>query len=81
MLALLGWLSHRYPVSIDMSTNQRNSLSAETTRLLEQVEHPIDITLFITPINERKAALEKRQHEEKARLAAAEHLRNNWPTF
>ncbi len=59
LLALLAWLSQRYPVTIDMSTNQRNSLSQETVRLLEQIDTPIDLTLFISPINERKPTLEK----------------------
>ena len=59
LLALLAWLSQRYPVIIDMSTNQRNSLSQETVRLLEQIDTPIDLTLFISPINERKPTLEK----------------------
>jgi len=59
LLALLGWLSQRYPVSIDMSTNQRNSLSAETGRLLENIDQPLEVTLFVSPQNERKAALEK----------------------
>jgi len=59
LLALLAWFSQRYPVSIDMSSNQRNSLSAETARLLDNIEHPLEITLFISPANERKPALEK----------------------
>jgi ABC-type uncharacterized transport system involved in gliding motility auxiliary subunit len=59
LLALLAWLSQRYPVTIDMSTNQRNSLSQETVRMLEQIDTPIDLTLFISPINERKPTLEK----------------------
>jgi ABC-type uncharacterized transport system involved in gliding motility auxiliary subunit len=59
LLVLLAWLSQRYPVTIDMSSNQRNSLSQETVRLLENVDAEIEVTLFITPINERKPALEK----------------------
>ncbi|MDC1286573.1 GldG family protein [Gammaproteobacteria bacterium] len=59
LLALLAWLSQRYPVTIDMSTNQRNSLSQETVRLLEQIDTPIDVTLFVSPVNERKPTLQK----------------------
>jgi len=59
LLALLAWLSNRYPLILDMSNNQRNSLSQETVRLLEQVDIPIDVTLFISPGNERKPTLEK----------------------
>lgn len=59
LLALLAWLSQRYPVSIDMSSNQRNSLSAETARLLDNVEHALEVTLFVSPLNERRPTLEK----------------------
>ncbi len=59
LLVLLAWLSQRYPITIDMSSNQRNSLSQETVRLLENVDAEIEVTLFITPINERKPTLEK----------------------
>ncbi len=59
LLALLAWLSQRYPVSIDMTTNQRNSLSQETLRLLDNLEAPLNITLFVSPVDDRKPALEK----------------------
>lgn len=59
LLVLLAWLSQRHPITIDMSSNERNSLSQETVRLLENVDAKIEVTLFITPLNERKPALEK----------------------
>ena len=58
LLALLDWLSNRYPVTIDMSANQRNSLSQETQRLLQNVDAPITVRLFVSPVNERKPVLE-----------------------
>jgi ABC-type uncharacterized transport system involved in gliding motility auxiliary subunit len=58
VLVLLAWLSNRYPVTIDMSVNQRNSLSQETSGLLVNVDYPLHVTLFITPRNKRKQALE-----------------------
>jgi hypothetical protein len=58
LLAVLAWLSNRYPVTIDLSANQRNSLSQETVRLLENVDTPLSVTLFVSPVNERKAVLE-----------------------
>ena len=58
LLAVLAWLSNRYPVTIDLSANQRNSLSQETVRLLENVDLPLAVTLFVSPVNERKAVLE-----------------------
>ena len=59
VLGVLGWLGQRFPVTIDMSSNQRNSLSAETARLLENIDAPMSVTIFVTPLNERKDALER----------------------
>jgi ABC-type uncharacterized transport system involved in gliding motility auxiliary subunit len=58
LLVVLAWLSNRYPLTIDMSANQRNSLSQETVRLLESIEAPLSVKLFISPIDERKTVLE-----------------------
>jgi len=58
LLAVLAWLSNRYPITIDMSANQRNSLSQETARLLENLDYPLQVTLFIKPTNNRTALLE-----------------------
>jgi ABC-type uncharacterized transport system involved in gliding motility auxiliary subunit len=58
LLAVLAWLSNRHPLTIDMSANQRNSLSQETARLLENIEGPLSVKLFIAPIDERKPLLE-----------------------
>jgi len=58
LLAVLAWLSNRYPVTFDMSANQRNSLSQETSRLLENVDYPLQVTLFVKPQNNRKSLLE-----------------------
>jgi ABC-type uncharacterized transport system involved in gliding motility auxiliary subunit len=59
LLAVLAWISNRYSLVIDLSANQRNSLSQETARLLEGVDAPIEITIFISPVDERRPALEK----------------------
>jgi len=58
LLAVLGWLSNRYPYTVDMSANQRNSLSQESVLLVDRIEYPLQVTLFISPINERKPLLE-----------------------
>jgi ABC-type uncharacterized transport system involved in gliding motility auxiliary subunit len=58
LLVVLAWLSNRYPLTIDMSANQRNSLSQETVRLLESIEAPLSVKLFISPIDERTPVLE-----------------------
>lgn len=57
LLGVLGWLSNRYPITIDMSADQRNSLSQETARLLENVNKPLQITLFASQLNENKPVL------------------------
>jgi ABC-type uncharacterized transport system involved in gliding motility auxiliary subunit len=59
VVGLLGWLSQLNPLSIDLSANQRNSLSAETIRLVKSLQHPIDITIFISPVNENREVLER----------------------
>jgi ABC-type uncharacterized transport system involved in gliding motility auxiliary subunit len=58
LLVALAWLSNRYPLTIDMSANQRNSLSQESQRLIESIELPLQLTLFVSPINQSKPLLE-----------------------
>jgi len=58
LLAVLAWISERYPVSFDMSANERNSLSQETARLVAEIERPLKVTLFVSPINDSKPLLE-----------------------
>ena len=58
LLVALAWLSNRYPLTIDMSANQRNSLSQESQRLIDSIELPLAVTLFVSPINQSKALLE-----------------------
>ena len=58
LLAVLAWLSNRYPYTVDMSANQRNSLSQESALLVEAIQYPLQVTLFVSPINESKPLLE-----------------------
>jgi ABC-type uncharacterized transport system involved in gliding motility auxiliary subunit len=58
LLIVLAWLSNRYPYTIDMSANQRNSLSQESALLVESIEYPLQVTLFVSPINNSKPLLE-----------------------
>ena len=58
LLVVLAWLSNRYPLTIDMSANQRNSLSQESARLVEGIEYPFEVTLFVSPANESRPLLE-----------------------
>ena len=58
LLAVLAWLSNRYPYTVDMSANQRNSLSQESALLVKGIQYPLQVTLFVSPINESKPLLE-----------------------
>lgn len=58
LLAVLAWISDRYSFSIDMSANQRNSLSQESARLVAEIKQPLEVTIFVSPINESKILLE-----------------------
>ena len=46
VMGLLAWLSTRYNHQSDWTANQRNSLSEQSVRVLEQVDGPIHITAF-----------------------------------
>ncbi len=56
---VLAWLSTQYKFSIDLTANQSNSLSAASLRLLQNINQPLKITAFISPINEQKETLDK----------------------
>jgi len=57
-IGLLAWLSTQYSFSVDLTANQRNSLSQPTQRLLQSLERPVKVTAFISPVNEMKQALD-----------------------
>ncbi len=56
--AVLAWFSHSFAITIDLSKNQRNSLSSESKRLLERLDKPLVITLFASPSQPRKLLYE-----------------------
>ncbi len=58
LLGVLAWLSERHSLVFDLSAGQRNSLSQESERLLAAIEQPLEVTLFVSPINETKPLLE-----------------------
>lgn len=58
-MGLLAWLSQLNPLSFDLSANQRNSLSNESIRLVKSLQHPLKITIFISPLNENRDVLER----------------------
>jgi ABC-type uncharacterized transport system involved in gliding motility auxiliary subunit len=58
LLAALAWVSERHAISIDLSANQRNSLSPESARLLEEIQYPLKASLFVSPVNDSRPLLE-----------------------
>ena len=58
LLGVFAWLTQRFPLVIDLSANQRNSLSQESARLVAEIDSPLRVTLFVSPINESKPLLE-----------------------
>jgi len=59
LMGLLAWLSQLNPLSIDLTANQRKSLSAETIRLVKSLQFPLEITIFISPLNQNRDVLER----------------------
>lgn len=55
---LLAWLSTQYQFSVDLTANQRNSLSEPSMRLLQSIDKPLKITAFVSPVNEIKESLD-----------------------
>lgn len=55
---LLAWLSTQHQFSIDLTANQRNSLSQPTLRLLQSVDKPLKISAFVSPVNDIKESLD-----------------------
>ena len=58
-MGLLAWLSQLNPLLIDLTANQRNSLSEESRRLVRSLQYPLEVTIFISPLNENREVLER----------------------
>ena len=58
-MGLLAWLSQLNPMLIDLTANQRNSLSAQSVRLIKSLQYPLEITIFISPVNQNREVLER----------------------
>jgi ABC-type uncharacterized transport system involved in gliding motility auxiliary subunit len=58
-LGLLAWLSQLNPLVIDLTANQRNSLSPASIRMLNSLQHPLKITIFVSPLYDRREVLEQ----------------------
>lgn len=58
-LGFLAWLSQLNPLVIDLTANQRNSLSPESVRLISSLQYPLEITVFVSPANEKRELLKQ----------------------
>ena len=59
LIAVLAGLSQQYRWIVDLTVSDRNSLSTPTIRLLNEIQQPLSIRLFVSPLNENKAVLER----------------------
>ncbi len=53
-IGVLGWLSTQFKFTIDLTANHSNSLSPPTLRLLKNIQQDIQISAFISPLNDQK---------------------------
>ena len=76
VMGLLAWFSQLYSVSIDLTKNQRNSLSPESTRLAQSLEQPLKVTIFATPSNEMGSMLNQlfQRYQDQQPLIQVETL-------
>ncbi len=58
-IGILAWFSTQYKFNIDLTANQSNSLTAASLRLLVNINKPVKITAFVSPINEQKEIFDK----------------------
>lgn len=49
VVILLGWLSTRYPYSLDWTSSGRHSLSEASKALLARLDKPVEITAYASP--------------------------------
>lgn len=76
MMGIMAWLSQLYSVSIDLTKNQRNSLSAESIRLAQSLQQPLKVTIFATPGNETGSMLNQlfQRYQDQQPLIQVETL-------
>jgi len=47
IIAMLAWLSSRYVYQADWTSGARNSVSADTRKLLDSMDQPVSISAFV----------------------------------
>lgn len=76
VLLLLNYLSYLYPLQIDLTKDQRYTISAESKTLIQQVNQPVKIHLYLggeLPAHYTKLALATTQFLDKL-----QQLNPNW---
>lgn len=76
VMGIMAWLSQLYSVSIDLTKNQRNSLSPESIRLAQSLDQPLKVTIFATPGNETGDMLNQlfKRYQDRQPLIQVETL-------
>jgi ABC-type uncharacterized transport system involved in gliding motility auxiliary subunit len=76
MMGVIAWFSQLYSVSIDLTKNQRNSLSPESIRLAQSLRLPLKVTIFATPGNETGGILRQlfQRYQDQQTLIQVETL-------
>lgn len=56
---LLGWLSNQHALQFDWTSNKRNTLSQSSVDLLNTLEHPVQVTVYLQDDETVHAAVEE----------------------
>ena len=58
-VGLLGWLSNLHSLQFDWTSNKRNTLSQSSIDLLDTMEHPVLVTVYVQDDETVRAAVEE----------------------
>mgnify|MGYP001822372103 CR=1 FL=1 len=58
-VGLLGWLSNQHAVTFDWTSNKRNTLSDNSIELLQTLEHPVQVSVYVQDDETVRAAVEE----------------------
>lgn len=68
IVGLLGWLSTQHTYQSDWTNNSRNTLSEASSKLLDTLQHPVEVTVFIRDSNPQRelihTLLQRYQHHK-----------------
>ncbi|MGB5602139.1 MAG: GldG family protein [Gammaproteobacteria bacterium] len=68
-VGLLGWLSNQHAIQFDWTSNKRNTLSQSSIDLLQTLEQPVEVRVYLQDDETVQAAVEeilRRYQREKA---------------